>query len=256
MIKLTFEKASLPCAIFSCLALILGPGCDNRTSVNRSKPEPTFTADITVVKDNIRQVDLADITFYRDGEVMADGVVLLNDIIIPDDNEDGRYTQSTALGILQSGLNSITFSNPDDEYSEIVTIDMPGAFEITNINPRHNSGVVDVALEWSQPDNATMIILAVVAREYPFNGTAPHVIVLDADVVTHIVPDTTFEDGSGFPVNDIYYVYLVAFNQGFGEYSGIPFPLPQGLPARRIFDPDGLARYGAVAPYDSILVLP
>jgi hypothetical protein len=79
---------------------------------------------------------------------------------------------------------------------------------------------------------------------------------LDDEFTVQTVPYTAFLDQSGFTVRDIYYVYLAAFNQGFGEYEGLEFPLPMNLPKRRIFNPAGLATYGTIAPVDSILVLP
>ena len=47
------------------------------------------------------------------------------------------------------------------------------------------------------------------------------------------VPDTTFENYAGDPISGIYYIYLIAYNEGFGPYEGIEFQVPEGLSFRR-----------------------
>jgi hypothetical protein len=218
------------------------------------KPQPTFSADITVVKEFVLRESIVEITFSRDGAPVPRGVVQLNNMDVP--GTGARYAINTTLDKIFRGQNTITFISPDDDYEETVAIGMPDSFGVRNINPRDNSGVVDVIIEWTRPDFASLVLLIVVARDYPINNTNPYMVILNSDITVHTVPYTAFEASSGLPVDDIYYVYLVAFNQGFGEYDGMQSPLPEGLPQRRLSNPAGFARYGVVAPYDSILVLP
>jgi hypothetical protein len=242
-------------ALAAGASVLVLAGCDRRGSVNRFKPEPTFTTDITVVRDFVERVSRAEITFFRDGEPIENGAVRLNNMTLSDDGEGAYFITAVPQGI-PGGANTITFESSDDEYTKTISLDMPDSFGVTTVNPRDNSGLVDVTVEWSRPGDASLVLLVVVAREYPFNGTSPFIVVQNADANIAIVPDTTFEDSDGLPVDDTYYIYLAAFNEGFGEYEGIPFPLPPGLPQRRILDPSGFARYGTVAPVDSIVVRP
>jgi hypothetical protein len=241
--------------IIAGLMTLIAAGCDNRSSFDPNKPQPSFSADISVVKEYLRRQSNAEITFLRDGDPMPDGVVRLNDLVIPQGN-GGRYSLTGSLTNILRGNNTVTFINDDDNYTRTIAIDMPDSFVITEINPNPFSGGQDVAVQWIEPTNATKVLLVVKAQDYPDNGTIPFMTVLNADETLFYVPDTTFMDSNYFLVPDSYYIYLAAFNQGFGEYDGIPFPLPPGLPQRRILDPVGFARYGTIAPIDSVIVLP
>jgi hypothetical protein len=131
---------------------------------------------------------------------------------------------------------------------------MPDSFAVTTVNPRYNSSADYVTIEWSGADGATGYILAVASEGYYEDGTIPLRMILPANSTVFVVPDTTFEDFYGDPVYAVYYIYLIAFNEGFGPYPGIRFPVPEGLPQRQISDPSGTMQYGTVAPLDSIIV--
>lgn len=244
----------------SCLAAaaataILAAGCDDRSASPPSDTQPSFSGDINIVRDFERREVIARFTFYRDGDTIPHGVVRLNDTSLTA-QAGGVYALRAPLEAVFDGLNLIEFTSPRDNYDRTLSIRLPDSFAVANISPRDNRGVNDVTVEWSRPTEATKVILVVVARNYPQNGSLPYMAILDDEVTNHVVPYTIFEDEFGSVIRDVYYVRLAAFNQGFGSYEDIEFPLPLGLPRQRLTNPSGFATYGTVAPADSILVLP
>ncbi|OGC96479.1 MAG: hypothetical protein A2W25_14930 [candidate division Zixibacteria bacterium RBG_16_53_22] len=252
---ISFKSRYPAMAIVTGTAILCLAVCDNRSFVAEPNPEPAFSGDINVVRDYSQRKTIAEFSFFRDGDTIPDGVVRLNDLAHTE-SIHGVYSLEAPLQAVFGGLNTVEFASLRDNYSSSIAIHMPDSFGVRFINPRDNSGINNVSVQWSQPDFATRVLLVVVARNYPANGSIPYITVLDADVTTHIIPYTAFEDQTGFAIRDTYYLYLAAFNQGFGGYTGLNFPLPPNLPKRRISNPAGFATYGTVAPVDSVLVLP
>lgn len=241
--------------LLSSTLFLVFHSCDSRNSLNRSRPTASFAADMTIVRDYSQQRSVARASFRRNSEPFDEGIITLGSDTIAFAGNGSYFSQSPGLE-LPPGINQITFASQEDEYFKTVTIELPDSFGVTNVFPRDNPNAQEVLLNWSLPGGATRFLLVVVSRGYPLDTTIPHMVILNSNITSAVVPDSTFEDPFGFIVDDIYYVYMVAFNQGFGEYDGIPFPLPPGLPERRISEPAGFLRYGTVAPVDSIIVLP
>lgn len=233
-------------------ALVLFLSCDRRNSVTRSKPTPSFSVDLTAVRDVSRGLDVVDVQFSRDGQLFPDAIIKVGETVIPSQGNGRYYAQSPGVR-LNTGGNSISFSSPDDNYSQLTSIDIPDTFRVLNINPQYSFGS-NVDLQWSRPSGANHVILVMLGRQYPQSGTPLLQVIFDADVTTYTVLDTMFEDSIGVVVPDTYLLYMAAYNQGFGDYEGLDYPLPHGLPQRRILDPSGFLRYGTVAPIDSIVV--
>jgi hypothetical protein len=207
------------------------------------------------VRDYSQGKDIAEARFLRDGQAAPEATISVSGDNIPALGS-GNYLADGPGFWLLSRANQVSFANHDDAYFETVVIDIPDSFGVTAINPRDNQGVIDVQVAWSRPAGASRIALTVISRGYPDDNTAPLITLFSSDVTSYIVPDTTFEDPSGFAVPGVYYVFLAAFNQGFGEFRGQRFPLPANLPQRVVSDPAGNFRYGTVAPADSIIILP
>lgn len=228
--------------------------CDTRGSVDtRTRETASFSVDMTVVKDYSAGTNIVDIYFDRDGVQFSDATITLDGRVIPSIG-GGLYSIDSPVFPISSGLNQVTFESPDDGYSKSVTFEMPDSFAVTTVNPRYNSNADDVTVRWSASGGATSYILAVATGDYYEDGTVPLRMILPASNTLFVVPDSTFEDFYGDPIYAVYYIYLIAFNEGFGPYSGIRFPLPEGLPQRAISDPSGFMQYGTTAPLDSIIV--
>lgn len=239
-------------------ALILAPAliysaCDNRGNVDRTKPTPSFSVEMTAVRDYSQHRSVADISFQRDNQPFDGASIKIGNITIPSAGSGRYFAQSPQL-ILFSRLNEITLSSPEDDYLKTLTFDLPDSFSITSIIPQYNQGAVPVDIDWSSAGGAAHYILIVMAKHYPANGTSPLRLLLGTDSTAFLIPDTTFEDATADIISDTYYIYLAAFNQGFGPYLGLTYPLPDSLPQRRVADPAGFLRYGTVAPIDSIIV--
>lgn len=228
--------------------------CDTRGSVaSRSRDVPSFSVDMIVVKDYSTGSNIVEIYFNRDGVPFSDAVITMGGWAVPSMG-GGLYFVDSPTFPVSAGLNEVTFESPDDGYMKSVTFEMPDSFAVTTVNPRYNFNADDVIVRWSESSGATNYIFAVATENYYEDGTIPLRRILPSGTTQFQVPDTTFEDFAGDPIYAVYYIYLIAFNEGFGPYSGIRFPVPEGLPRRTISDPSGFLQYGTVAPLDSIIV--
>jgi hypothetical protein len=246
------------CAKFSLESMVLLLAllifsCDKRASVTRSRPEISFSVDMVVVEDLSQRRSVAEAEFRRNGSLFDDAAISVRGSALTSEGSGSYFSQSPALN-LSTGVNQLAFISENDSYHETVAVVLPDSFGTTDVFPRDNHDAQEVLVNWSHSNAATRYLLVVVSRNYPADNTTPFMAVYGSTVNSAIVPDTTFEDPDGFIVDGIYSIYIVAFNQGFGEYDGIPFPLPLGLPQQRISEPSGYLRYGTVAPLDSIIV--
>lgn len=241
--------------ILAALALpLLILSCDTRGSVvSRSRETASFSVDMTVVKGHSGGTNIVEINFDRDGVPFSDASITLEGRAIPSIG-GGLYFIDSPIFLISSGLNQITFASADDDYSKSVPILMPDSFAVTTVSPRYNSNADAVTVRWSASGGATGYILAVATDNYFEDDTIPLRRILPGSNTTFVIPDTTFEDFYGDIIYGVYYIYLIAFNEGFGPYSGIRFPVPEGLPRRAISDPSGFLQYGTAAPLDSIMV--
>ena len=244
MIRLIFVTFAL---------LILANSCDRRGSLeSRHRNTPSFTIDMILIRNLSTGKNQVDAYLERDGAAFSDAVITVGDVNVPVMG-GGLYFVESASFPLPSGLNIIKFESTEDEYLATTSIQIPADFGLTNVNPRYNSGADNVFLEWSASGGATNYVLAVATLNVD-DGTTPLRLILPSSTSQYVVPDTTFENFAGDPVPSIYYIYLIAYNEGFGPYSGIKFQVPEGLPEKTIIDPAGTLRFGTVAALDSITV--
>jgi hypothetical protein len=234
--------------------LILG-SCDSRNSISRARPESTYSCDITAVKDYSQRKAIVSVKFWRDGAAYERALIKVNEVVLPSIGSGSYFAQTPAIA-LANGSNQIAFADTEKTYSQTVNFDLPDSFGVSEINPRVINDAVDVQLNWSSSNRANQYILSIISRGYPANGTTVFTKTFSSDVNTFVIPDTVFENISGFAVNDTYLIFLVAYKDGFGAFPGMHFPLPTGLPQRRVTEPSGYIRYGIVAPVDSVVVQP
>jgi len=233
---------------------ILGYSCDRRGSLDsRQRNIPSFTVEMTLIRDISRGRNMVDVYLERDGDAFSDAIITVGNTDVPAIG-GGLYFIDSAGFPLPPGLNLIGFESAGDDYFASVSIEMPGDFGITNVFPRYNSNADNVSMEWTASGGASNYLLAVATLNYGADGTSPLRQILPADQSQFVIPDTTFEDFAGDPVAGVYYIYLIAFNEGFGPYDGIRFEVPEGLPQKSISDPAGVLRFGTVAALDSITV--
>lgn len=249
-------KKTTTILMLMCALALIG-GCDRRDSVSRSRTTPSFSVDLTIVRDLSTGFNSVDISFKREGEPFSDAIIRIGNDTIP--NAGGEYYYINAPQFnLPSGAREIFFESPDDNYLESVFINIPGDFEIEEVSPRYNNNATEVYIAWSQASGATNYLLVVATENYAFDGTSPYFAIISVQDRSKRVPETTFEDSIGSIVDAVYYIYVIAFNVGFGQFirEGRTIPMPDNLPERSISDPSGLLRYGTVAPIDSIIVVP
>jgi|WetSurMetagenome_2_1015567.scaffolds.fasta_scaffold66471_2 hypothetical protein len=238
--------------IISLAALI---SCDNRNSVSRSRVESTYSCDITAVKDYSQRKNIVNLRFWRDNTLFERALIAVNGGVLPSIG-GGTYFGQTPTILLVGGNNQISFADTEKTYNQSITFDLPDSFGVSYIQDRFPRDAVNNQVNWSPSNRANYYILSVASRGYPADGTTAFTKIFDSSVNSFIIPDTVFENISGFTVNGTYLIYMVAYKDGFGEYPGMQFYLPTGLPQRRVVEPAGYIRYGIVAPVDSIVVQP
>jgi hypothetical protein len=240
--------------VFLLVSLMIFASCDRRGSVDtRSRELPSFSVEFTAVADYVSGNKLVEVYFERDDLPFSEAVITVDEQQIPSAG-GGLYSIQSPTFVLDGGITQIRFESGEDDYTKSVTITMPDSFAVTTVNPWYNYGADPVFVEWSPSDGATGYLLAVATEDYYSDGTIPFTTILPSGGIFFTVPDTTFEDFAGDIVSGVYYIYVIAFNRGFGSYNGIQFPPPEGLPDHRISDPSGILHYGTVAPLDSIVV--
>lgn len=246
------RKAGIEAALL--VLFICALSCDRRGSINtRDRDLPRFSAELTAVVDYSSGNKIVEVTFERDDLPFSSAVITIDDQQIPSAGGGLYFVESPAFP-LGGGVKDITFRSQEDDYTRSVVIIMPDSFAVTTVNPWYNYNADDVYVEWSPSEGASNYVLAVATNDYYSDGTIPLTRILSSAVTFFTVPDTTFEDFAGDVVPAVYYIYVIAYNRGFGPFSGIAFPLPQGLPRHAIADPSGFLKYGTVAPLDSIVV--
>jgi hypothetical protein len=246
------SKIVLKTLFAAFLMICIFGGCDSHKAVDAT-PKVTFSAEMTILKDLSQGLDIARIDFWRDGDRFDNATIKIGADTVKLYGA-GIYFGQTPLLHLLSQNNSISFACTSDAYSKNLTITMPDNFAITNVYPQYNQGVNPVQVDWSNSSRATGFVLTVIARNYGHNGTTPLTTKLASNIHSVQIPFTAFETSSGMAVADIYYIYVVAYNGGFGPYPGMNFPLPSDLPTEAISNPSGHLRVGVVAPVDSVIV--
>jgi len=227
--------------------------CDSRKSAVNPPSGASFDVDFTAVRDFSTSRSVVRILFDRNGFGFEDAQITINNIPIPSAG-GGIYYLETPNIVMPLGIDSVRFRSHEDTYDEIIEFVMPEIFGVTEIDPWFNANGDDVDIRWTSAPGATRYALIVMASNWEINGTDPLRVYFDLPTTSFTIPDTTFETTTGMLVPDVYYIYLVAFNGGFGSYGGMTFFLPEGIPARPLSEPSGYMRYGTVAPRDSIVV--
>lgn len=236
------------------LSIAVITGCDRRNSTTRPKTTPTFSVDMTIIRDLSTGYNSADITFERNGQPFSDAIISIGTSEVPSTGGGIYYVNDPGF-VLPAGANEITFESPSDGYMQTVTIVIPGDFSILEVSPRQNISVDPVFVDWSASSNASKYLLVVATDDYGVDGTTPFSVTVSTGT-EYTVPDTTFRDDLDEVVNGIYHVYVIAFNDGLGPFirQGPDIPMPDNLPERFIGNPSGFVRHGTVAPIDSIIV--
>lgn len=240
--------------IIAWLSIAVMAGCDRRSSTTRSKTTPTFSVDMTIIRDLSTGYNSVDITFERNSLPYSEAIITIGTSEVPNSGGGIYYINDPAF-VLPAGINEITFESPSDAYMRTVSINIPGNFSIQQVSPRQNISADPVYVSWSASSNASRYLLVVATDDYGANGTMPFYVTVTGGT-SFTVPDTTFRDDLDEIVNGIYHVYVIAFNDGLGTFirHGPNIPMPDDLPERFIGNPAGFVRHGTVAPIDSIIV--
>ena len=251
------EKMNWKTALVLLIALLPGflTGCDRRSSTARSRNEVSFSTDLSVIKDYSTGRNRAEIQFFREGSAYSQAIIKVDGSTVG--NVGGSIYFDTLFAPLNTGLVIVTFESDQDDYLDTLIIDLPDSFGIEIVSPPEMDEATDVYIEWSGADGATAYILGISTEDAPFDGSTPFSKVLSGTARNYTVRevDSVFVDGAGYEVFGTYYIYLIAYNDGFKPYVGLKFPLPEDVPIRPLAGPSGTAGYGTIAPIDSVRVV-
>jgi hypothetical protein len=239
--------------IFMIALAIIFSGCDRRANpTGRTRPTASFGVDLTIIKDYSTRINQADIIFKRENVLFSDAIIKVAEITIPAVDSGHYFLQGL---ILPRSATTVSFSSADDNYFKSISITLPDSFGIVGVNPPTSYGSNFVDVEWSEPSNgANHYIMSVVAEHYPDNGSVPYSALL-GNVTTDTIPPEVFENPNSFnTIPDKYFIYVVAYNQGFGDFQGRQFPLPAGVTGQTNSEPAGILKYGTIAPVDSVRI--
>jgi hypothetical protein len=241
--------------IMIAISLGFALACDRRSGTTRVRNEISFSTDLSLIKDYSTGRNRADIQFFREGNAYSQAVITVNGIIIP--NAGGSIYYDTLFAPMNTGLVSVRFEVDGDDYLDSLVLNIPDSFGIEIVSPPEMDEARDVYIEWSASSGATAYILGISTEDAPFDGSTPFSKLLSGTArnYTVLTTDSVFVDGAGFEVFGTYYIYLIAFNNGFKPYVGLQFPLPDDVPVRHLAEPSGTAGYGTIAPIDSVRVV-
>jgi len=208
--------------------------------------KPTFTIYGAVVKDLNLSKDIAAFTVSRNDTLYNGAAVKAGNKSIPNVGSGVYYKEfsDTTFQARTAYMDSIVSSL--DTVTITFGFTMPGSF---SINPLSSTDSLNraghaVTVYWTPSDSSSGYFISVVKGD-SIPGAALYSATLSGTYGT--IPREAFHTSADVLVTGYYWIYLIAYNRSFVSYSGIPFQLPQGLPANNITGAKGTLGAGVIA---------
>jgi hypothetical protein len=232
MRKNLFMKKSLVFLLIFPLVLLCF--CGGKRTTRSTKPKYKFTINGVVVKDLSLGKDLAYFEVFRDSDPFDSAVVEVGSYTL-ENSENGTYYKK-APQLFNFGQNIyITISCVEDSFSLDTSVVMPDTFYIDDLpldGDTLNPGGHSVTVQWSPSIYASGYFLSVVKPDTT-PGLVGYTKLNELNNRKETIPPEAFRTGLETLVEGRYEVYVIAYYGSFLEYLGMPFELPQGLPANR-----------------------
>lgn len=238
-------------ALVLFLLIIFFFSCGGKVTTRPPSDDFEFTINGVVVKDMNLGKDVAYFSILRDGNPFAGAVVKVGSDTLENEGNGNYFLDGFPL--FNYGQNvSINISSSADEFDLVTSRQIPGSFEITDINPTPVTAAKaeEVKVHCNSSTGASGYLINII-RPDGSNGYAGLVSLGDMMIGASIPRDAFFDELDVF-ITGTYQVFLVAYNSSFLYYSGMDFYLPAGLPSGNLSGANGTIGAGVVAASASI----
>jgi hypothetical protein len=232
------------------LLIIFFFSCGGEVVVRPPDDQHEFTVNGVLVKDMNTGKDIAYFSILKSGDPFDGAVVKVNSDTL-DNQGNGNYNLE-GFPLFSYGQSvSISVSSAADEFSLITSRQIPGSFEITDINHATVTSAQsdDVRITFSTSSGASGYFYSVVRPDGSDGFTA---LIEPAHFGDTPIQRDAFYDGLDVFVTGTYQVFLVAYNSSFLYYPGAEFYVPGGLPSGNLTGANGTIGAGVAAASASI----
>jgi len=237
-------------ALILFLLIIFFFSCGGKVTTRPTPEEHEFTINGVVVKDMNSGKDIAYFAILKNDTPFDGAVVKVGSDTLENEGNGNYYLEGFPL--FNYGQNvSTSVSSAADEFSLTTSRQIPGSFEITDINHTTITSALsdDVRVSFSTSSGASGYFYSVVRPDGSDGFTA--VIEPNQFGDTPIQRDA-FYDGLDVFITGTYQVFLVAYNSSFLYYPGTGFYVPGGFPSGNLSGANGTIGAGVVAASISI----
>jgi hypothetical protein len=237
-------------ALILFLLIIFFFSCGGKVVTRPPDDQHEFTINGVVLKDMNTGKDIAYFAILKNGDPFDGALVKVNSDTLDNQGNGNYYLEGFPL--FDFGQNvSISISSAADQFSLITSRQMPGSFQITDINYTTVTSALsdDVRVTFGTSGGASGYFYSVVKPDGSDGFTA--VIQPNQFGDTPIQRDA-FYDGLDVFITGTYQVFLVAYGFSFLYYPSMEFYVPGGLPSGNLSGANGTIGAGVVAASVSI----
>lgn len=237
-------------ALVLFLLIIFSFSCGGKVTTRPPAEEHEFTINGVVLKDMNTGKDIAYFAVLKSGNPF-DGAVVEVDSDTLENQENGNY-HLEGFPLFDYGQTvSIRITSAADDFDLSTSRQMPGSFQITDINWTTVTSALsdDVRVSFSTSSGASGYFYSVVRLDGSDGFTA---VIEPAHFGDVPIQRDAFYDELDVFIIDTYQVFLVAYNSSFLYYPGMEFYVPGGLPSGNLSGANGTIGAGVVAASASI----
>jgi hypothetical protein len=237
-------------ALILFLLVIFFFSCGGKVTTRPPAGEHAFTINGVVLKDMNTGMDIAYFAILKNGDPFDGAVVKVGSDTVDNEGNGNYYLEGFPLFNYGESV-SIKISSAADDFDLSTSRQIPGSFQIIDINPApvRISVAEDVKLYGTASVGAKGYFTSIIRPDGGDGYTG--LISLGEMTDGAEIPRNTFGEGGAF-ITGTYQVYAVAYDGGFVYYPGMEFNLPAGLPSGNLSGANGTIGAGVVAASASI----
>ena len=237
-------------ALVLFLLIIFFFSCGGEVVVRPPDDQHEFTVNGVLVKDMNTGKDVAYFSILKSGDPFDGAVVKINSDTLDNQGNGNYYLEGFPLFNYGQSV-SVSISSAADQFSLITSRQIPGSFEITDVNHATITSAQsdDVRVTFSTSSGASGYFYSVVRPDGSDGFTA---LIEPAHFGDTPIQRDAFYDGLDVFVTGTYQVFLVAYNSSFSYYPAMEFYVPGGLPSGNLTGANGAIGAGVVAASASI----
>ncbi|MGB2804822.1 MAG: hypothetical protein WBD64_08015 [Candidatus Zixiibacteriota bacterium] len=237
-------------ALVLFLLIIFFFSCGGKVTTRPDDDEHEFTINGVVVKDMNLEKDIAYFAILKSGDPFDGAVVEVGSDTLESEGNGNYFLDGFPL--FSYGQNvSISVSSAADEFNLSTSRQIPGSFQITDINHTTITSAQThlVRVSYSISTGASGYFYSVVRPD----GSDGFTTVIEPDQFgdTPIQRDAFYDELDSL-ITGTYQLTLVAYSSSFVYYPSMEFYLPGGLPSGNLSGANGTIGVGVVAASASI----